>query len=175
MNSRKDLLERNRLFAQAFTGGELPIRPRFRQLVLSCVDARVDPTHYLGLELGDAVVMRTLGGRVTDGVEQDIAVFANLMTALGGPEGPGLDVLVVHHTDCGLERLADEGRRTELSQMSGIDEGVFATLAIHDHGDALENDVLRLRNLKVLPDGVTVSGYLYDHESGILNEVHSAD
>ena len=84
-------------------------------------------------------------------------------------------MLVVHHTDCGLERLADEGRRTKLSQMSGLDEGVFEALAIHDHGDALENDVLRLRNSKLLPEGVTVSGYLYNHESGTLAEVDPAD
>ena len=66
MHTRKDLLERNRTLARTFTGGELPIRPRFGQLVLSCVDARTDPAHYLGLEPGDAVVMRTLGGRVTE-------------------------------------------------------------------------------------------------------------
>ena len=175
MPSRKDLLERNGAFAADFTGAELPIQPRFRQLVLSCVDARADPAHYLGLEPGDALVMRTLGGRVTDGAEEDIAVLANLMTAIGGPDGPRLDVLIVHHTDCGLERLADEGRRTKLSQMSGIDEGVFEALAIHDHDAALEADVLRLRNSKILPDSVTVSGHLYHHASGTLTEVHPAD
>ncbi len=175
MNSRDDLLERNRPYAETFRNGELPIQPRFRQLVLSCVDARADPAHYLGLEPGDAVVMRTLGGRVTDGAEQDIAVLANLMTVIGGPDGPGLDVLIVHHTDCGLERLADEGRRSKISQMSGIDEGVFDALAIHDHAAALETDVLRLRNSKILPESVTVSGYLYHHASGTLTEVHPAD
>ncbi len=170
MPSRKDLLDRNGAFAADFTGAELPIQPRFRQLVLSCVDARADPAHYLGLEPGDALVMRTLGGRVTDGAEEGIDVMANLMTVMGGPDGPGLDVLIVHHTDCGLERLADEGRRRKLSQMSGIDEGVFDALAIHDHDAALEADVLRLRNSKILPESVTVSGYLYHHASGTLTE-----
>ncbi len=170
MPSRKDLLERNGTFAADFTGAELPIQPRFGQLVLSCVDARTDPAHYLGLESGDALVMRTLGGRVTDGAEQDIAVLASLMTAIGGPDGPGLDVLIVHHTDCGLERLADEGRRSKLSQMSGIDESVFDALAIHDHDAALEADVLRLRGSKILPESGPVSGYLYHHASGTLTE-----
>lgn len=174
MHSRNDLLERNRKFAGTFAGGELPIQPRFSQLVLSCVDARTDPAHYLGLEPGDVAVMRTLGGRVTDGAEQDIAVLANLLTAIGRPDGPGLDVLIVHHTDCGLERLADDGRRLKLSQKSGIDRAVLDALAIHDHDDALETDVLRLRNSKLLPETVTVSGYLYDHTSGSLIEVHSA-
>ncbi len=176
MHSRTDLLERNRPFARSFSGGELPIKPRFGQLVLSCVDARTDPAHYLGLEVGDAAVMRTLGGRVTDGAEQDIAVLANLMTVIGGGgDGPGLDVLVVHHTDCGLERLADPDRRARMSELSGIDEGDLDALAIHDHDAALETDVLRLRNSKILPEGVTVSGYLYHHASGTLTEVHSAD
>ena len=175
MHSRKDLLERNRPFAQTFTGGELPIQPRFGQLVLSCIDARADPAHYLGLEVGDALVMRTLGGRVTDGAEQDIAVLANLITLMFGSDGPLLDVLIVHHTDCGLERLADEGRRHRISQISGIDGGVFDALAIHDHDAALETDVLRLRNSKMLPKGVTVSGYLYHHASGELTQVHPTD
>ena len=175
MTTRKELLEKNGAFAADFTGGELPIQPRYRQLVLSCVDARADPAHYLGLEPGDALVMRTLGGRVTDGAEQDIAVLANLLTVIGGPDERGLDVLIVHHTDCGLERLTDEGRRTKLSQISGIDEGVFNALAIHDHDDALETDVLRLRNSKILPESVTVSGYLYHHSSGTLTEVHPSD
>ena len=172
MHSLQDLLERNRTFVQTFTSGELPIQPRFGQLVLSCIDARADPAHFLGLELGDAVVMRTLGGRVTDGAEQDIAVLANLIKAMFGPDGTPLDVLIVHHTDCGLERMADEGRRKKLSQMSGIDEAVFDALAIHDHDDALETDVLRLRNSKLLPEGVTVSGHLYDPTNGVLTEVH---
>ena len=176
MSSRKDLLERNSTFVADFTGGELPIQPRFRQLVLSCVDARADPAHYLGLEPGDALVMRTLGGRVTDGAEEGIAVLANLMTAMGGPVGgPPLDVLIVHHTDCGLERLADESWRSKLSQMSGVDKGVLDALAIHDHDAALEADVLRLRGSKILSGSVTVSGYLYDHASGTLTEVHPAD
>lgn len=178
MTTRTDLLERNGAFAADFTGGELPIQPRYRQLVLSCVDARTDPAHYLGLEPGDALVMRTLGGRVTDGAEQDIAVLANLMTVIKGPDEPnglGLDVLIVHHTDCGLERLADGGRRTKLSQISGIDEGVFDALAIHNHKAALEADVRRLRNSKIVPESVTVSGYLYHHSTGTLAEVHPAD
>ena len=175
MHSRKDLLQRNQLYTETFAGGELPIQPRFGQLIVSCIDARADPAHYLGLEPGDAAVMRTLGGRVTDGVEQDIAVVANLLAAIGESGERGLDVLIVHHTDCGLERLADEGRRSKLSRMSGIDESVFDALAIHDHDAALKKDVLRLRNSKILPESVTVSGYLYHHESGALTEVHIAD
>ncbi len=175
MHTRKDLLARNGPFAQTFTGGGLPIQPRFRQLVVSCVDARADPAHYLGLEPGDAVVMRTLGGRITDGAEQDIAVLANLISVIGRPDGPRLDVLIVHHTDCGLERLADDGRRAKISQASGIEQGVFDALAIHDHDAALETDVLRLRNSRILPESVTVSGYLYQHASGTLTEVHPAD
>ena len=175
MPSREDLVERNRAFAETFSGGDLPIQPRFRQLVLSCIDARTDPAHYLGLEPGDVAVMRTLGGRVTDAVERDIAVVANLLTAIGATDGLGLDVLIVHHSDCGLERLADDGLRSKISQMSGIDQGVFDALAIHDHDVALETDVLRLRNSKILPESVTISGFLYHHASGMLTEVQPAD
>ena len=170
MQDRKELLERNRPFAETFSSGDLPIRPRFRQLVVSCVDARVDPASYLGLELGDALVIRTLGGRVTDNVERDIAVLAKLM-GVGGSDGHRFDVLIIHHTDCGLERLADQDQRTQISQASGIDEGVLEALAIHNHDVALGTDVRRLRNSKLVSESVDVSGYLYDHTSGTLTEV----
>ncbi len=145
MHNRQDLLERNRPYAETFTGGELPIQPRYRQLVMSCVDSRADPAHYLGLQPGDALVMRTLGGRVTDGAEQDIAVLANLMTAMGGPDGPRLEVLIVHHTDCGLERLSDEERRSKISQGSGIDDAVF------DFIEGFYNPLRRHSSIEDLP------------------------
>ena len=67
MNDLTELIERNRSFATDFDGGELPIAPRFRQVILSCADSRIDPTHFFSLEPGDAVVLRSLGGRLTQG------------------------------------------------------------------------------------------------------------
>ncbi len=76
MSNTTTLLERNRLFASDFAAADLPILPKLRTVVLTCGDARVDPAHILGLELGDAVVIRNNGGRVTPEVVQEIAALA---------------------------------------------------------------------------------------------------
>jgi carbonic anhydrase len=171
MGDLKELLDRNRAYVAAFDGGALPIAPRFRQIVLSCVDARVDPGRYFGLDLGEALEMRTLGGRVTDGAERDLAVLVTLAIGLAGPDAQPPQILVVQHTDCGLERFADASRRQALSRASGIAEQVFAELAIPDHVASLQADVRRLRESSMMPEGVSVAGYLYSHETGAVTEV----
>ena len=79
--------------------------------------------------------------------------------------------MIVHHTDCALERLAEGQRRVKLSSMSGIDEAVFEALAITDHRACLEADVERLRMSPLISKGVSIIGYLYDHETGSVQEV----
>ncbi len=69
------LIDRNLEFANSFNQGDLTLLPRLSMLVLTCLDARVDPAHLFGLELGDAVVMRNIGGRVTDDVIEQIAIL----------------------------------------------------------------------------------------------------
>ena len=92
------LIDRNREFAGSFDQGDLAILPRLSTLVLTCLDARVDPAHLFGLELGDAVVMRNIGGRVTDEVIEQIAILRALAGLVGGG---ALEVVIIHHTDCG--------------------------------------------------------------------------
>ncbi len=91
------LLDRNRSFAEQFEGRELNIRPRMSTIILTCLDARVDPAHVFGLELGDAAVIRTAGGRITPGVLGDLAVLSVLAADLPGA-GAGPPQLVISIT-----------------------------------------------------------------------------
>ena len=170
MSDLPALLQRNKEFAADFRHGDLPIRPRLSTIVLTCLDARVDPAHVLGLEPGDALVIRNAGGRVTPEVEHDIAILGFLAQGMAGG-GPPLEVMIMHHTDCGTERFADPDVRQAASSSLGLDESRLEAMAIGDHSQSLRDDVARLRRAHRMPDGLTVSGHLYDVRIGGISQV----
>ena len=162
------LIDRNQDFASSFNQGDLVILPRLSTLVLTCIDARVDPAHVFGLELGDAVVMRNIGGRVTDEVIEHIAI----LRALAGVVGAGsIDVAVVHHTDCGASRFANPEVRQRLGQAAGTGEAPIERLAITDPQTTVAEDLDRLRAAPTLPDELVVAGYVYDVTDGHVREI----
>ncbi len=171
MSDIPTLLERNKEFAADFRHGDLPIRPRMSTIVLTCLDARVDPAHVLGLEPGDALVVRNAGGRVTPEVEQEIAILGFLARRMGGGGESSLDVMIVHHTVCGTELFADPAVRKAASGDLGIDESRLEAMAIGDHTQSLRDDVARLQRARRMPDGLTVSGHLYDVRTGGISQV----
>ena len=169
MTDVQTLIDRNLEFASSFDQGDLTILPRLSTLVLTCVDARVDPAHILGLELGDAVVMRNIGGRVTDEVIEHIAILQAL-AALVGSGSSALEVAVVHHTDCGASRFAIPQVRQKLGQAAGTGEAAIERLAITDPQTSVAEDLDRLRAAATLPDDLVVAGYVYDVTDGHVRE-----
>ncbi|MDJ0822730.1 MAG: carbonic anhydrase [Paracoccaceae bacterium] len=170
MSSLPTLLDRNQLFSEGFTDGDLPILPKLRSVILTCVDARVDPAHVLGLELGDAVVLRNNGGRVTDAVIDEIATLAFMVAMMEGDAKGGFEVILMQHTQCGAERFADPAFQTAVKAKLGVDVSAHA---IHDHTQSLQGDVARLRDAARIPGHVTVSAVLYDVQSGRVEEIPS--
>lgn len=162
------LLERNRRFADEFTAADLPILPKLRTVVLACADARVDPAHILGLELGDAVVIRNNGGRVTPAVLDEIAALAFMVARMDGAESGSFDLILMQHTQCGAERFADPGFQRALKEHIGID---VSSVAITDHEQSLHEDVERLRGAPAVPRHIVVSGLIYDVKHGTVREV----
>lgn len=139
------LLERNRAFAasdehQPMALASVPHHPLF---VITCLDPRTDPANFLGLRLGDAVVVRNAGGRVTDAVIDDVALIS-FLAAMARPDGPLFEVAIVHHNQCGTAFLADEGFRHGLSERSGRDETELAAVAVTDPAVTVRIDVDRL-------------------------------
>ncbi len=163
------LIDRNLVFASSFDQGDLAILPRLSTLVLTCVDARVDPAHILGLELGDAAVMRNIGGRVTDDVVEHIAILQALVGLVGGGSA-ALEVAIVHHTDCGASHFANPQFRQRLGQAAGTGEAAIETLAITDPQTSVAEDLDRLRAAPTLPDELVVAGYVYDVTDGHVRE-----
>ena len=164
------LIDRNLEFANSFKQGDLGILPRLSTLIVTCLDARVDPAHLFGLELGDAVVMRNIGGRVTDEVIEHIAILRALAVFAGGG---ALEVAIVHHTDCGASRFANPEVRQRLGQAAGTGEAAIERLAIADPHTSVAEDLDRLRAAPILPDDLVVAGYVYDVTDGHVHEVHS--
>ena len=157
------LIDRNVEFANNFKQG----LPRLSTLIVTCLDARVDPAHLFGLELGDAVVMRNIGGRVTDDLIEQIAILHALVGIVG--EG-SLEVAIVHHTDCGASRFANPQVRQRLGQAAGTGEAAIKRLAITDPQTSVAEDLDRLRAAPTLSDELVVAGYVYDVTDGQVRE-----
>lgn len=168
MNELSTLLERNHHFAQTYSGASMPILPRLRMVVIACVDARVDPAHVLGLDLGEAVVIRNNGGRVTRAVIDEIAVLAFMVARMTNSSEPAFNIVVIHHTQCGAERFADPAFRAAIQDRIGVN---VADAAIHDHDHSLQIDLDRLRDAPELPGHITVAALHYDVSTGRAREI----
>ncbi len=160
----RELLAANRVFAAGFASGRLPRAPRLAVAVLTCIDARVDPARFLGLELGDANILRNAGGRASDDALRSLLVSGWLLDTR--------EFLVIHHTDCGAAGLDREAlvrtvRETTGGDIAGIELFGYANLE-----ESVREDVARVRGFgDRLPEGVRVTGWVYDVTTGELLEV----
>ncbi len=170
MSEIQILIKRNEIYAQNHPKG-LPISPKFSTIILTCIDARVDPAHFLGLELGEALVLRNPGGRVTPEVERDLAILWTLVAKVSGKNFKGLSLAIIHHTDCGYERLANPEFQKGLNAKLGIHIETLDQLAIHDHKSALDSDISKLKNSSIVPSELNVTGLLFDVDDGKLTEI----
>jgi len=163
-------LERNRAFAAAGGHQGAVVFPKLGVFVITCLDPRVDPAHFLGLGLSDAMVLRNVGGRVTPAVINDVAFISQLgETAL--PDGPLFEVAVIHHTQCGTGALADDTFRRRYAERVGVDESTLLEQAVLDPAATVTRDVERLRSAAAISPRVTVSGHVYDVVSGLVQTV----
>src|SRR5436305_6886421 len=133
-------LRRNRAFAAAGGHQGAVVFPNLRLFVITCLDPRVDPAHVLGLGLGDAMVVRNVGGRVTPEVINDVAYIGQLAENML-PDGPLFEVAVIHHTQCGTAALADDAFRRIYAERIGADESTLREHAVLDPGATVRHDV----------------------------------
>jgi carbonic anhydrase len=164
------VLARNRGFAAAGGHRGAVVFPALRLFVITCLDPRVDPAHVLGLGLGDAIVARNVGGRVTPEVITDVAFIGQLAEGLL-PDGPLFEVAVIHHTQCGTGALADDGFRGRYARRIGADESSLREQAVLDPAATVRRDAERVRSASTISPRVTVSGHVYDVVSGLVETV----
>ena len=170
------LLDRNLRYAKSYA--PVPLGPpKAGLVVVSCADHRVDPALFLGLELGDAQVIRNAGGRVTQAVFEDIAFLGFLAGQLfGGQGGPAtlFEVAIIHHTQCGTGFLADPGFRHKAAEATGVSEETLEGSAVPDPHVTVKADVERLLASPLLSPKVSVSGHMYDIATGRVTTVVEA-
>jgi len=164
-----ELLRRNGAFAGAHDVAGLTMLPTGRTIIVGCVDPRVDPTAILELQLGEAAVIRNIGGRITPAAQRTLALLGAIARSGGTPPGPGFNLVVIHHTDCGISRLLDHP--DALAAELGTDPDTLDRDSITDPRASLRVDIATLRANPLLPPGLIVSGLLYDTESGRLETV----
>lgn len=166
MSAIDDLLANNDAFAEGTPPESLEVEPKRRLAIVTCMDSRLDVFAALGLGHGEAHILRNAGGVITDDVIRSLAVSQR---RLGTRE-----VMLIHHTDCGLMKITDDGFRAELQR----DSGVAPPFAIESFGD-LDADVgqsiLRVRRSPFLLHREVVRGFVYDVDSHRLREVLAAE
>jgi carbonic anhydrase len=164
MSSIDEMLEANKGYAASFDKGGLPMPPARQVAIVTCMDARLHPAKFLGLEVGDAHVIRNAGGRASDDAIRSLIISSQL---LGTKE-----FAVIHHTDCGMLTFSNDDLRSKLADQgdaSGID-----FLPFSDNEASVRDDVEKIRSSPFIPDGIPVSGYIYDVETGALQTVVEA-
>jgi carbonic anhydrase len=177
MNNFDGILERNKDFAaqQSAAGTLMPSLPRalpnVKAIIIGCADMRVDPAHILGIKPGEAVVMRNIGGRITPGLLEQMGLLGRIgELAKEIPGGGGeFHIIVLHHTDCGMTRLA--GDPAMLAHYFQIQEGELKTKAVTDPRAAVAVDVALLRAIPALPGEWLVSGLVCDVATGLVEVV----
>lgn len=147
----------------------IPFIPRKQVYILTCIDPRVDPAAVFGLELGDAIVARTVGGRVTPAVLQDLA-WISYLHETKTPDADWFEFAVVHHTDCGSGFFADAPTRQGFAAR-GFDEARLEALAVLDPAVTVPVDVQAVRDAPQVSRRIRVSGYCYDVHTGLVTSV----
>jgi carbonic anhydrase len=178
MSSIAPLRDRNRAFARDLGARQnmprLPFIPNLNLYIVTCIDCRVDPAQILGIRLGEALVQRNIGGRITPAVIADIA-YAGYLVDSKAPQGPYFEVAVIHHTDCGSTLLADDELRHGFAGRIGADERALTDTAVLDPARTVRTDVERVLWADGIPPEVRVSGHVYDVETGIVTTVVDAN
>jgi carbonic anhydrase len=162
LSTTDDLLRNAQSYADSFDKGDLPLPPARKVAVLACMDARLDPNAVLGLQEGDAHVIRNAGGVVTDDAIRSLAISQRLL----GTE----EVVLIHHTGCGMLTFNDD----EFKRSIQDEVGIKPTWSAESSGD-LEEDVrqsvARIRASPFIPRKDSIRGFVYEVETGRLREV----
>ena len=162
MTATDDLLERNASYAEAFEQGDLPLPPARKLAVLACMDARLDVHGLLGLELGDAHVIRNAGGVVSDDALRSLVISQRLL----GTE----EIILIHHTDCGMLTFRDDDVKDGILADTGLRPS-FALEAFGELNDDVRQSIGRIQANPFIPNKDQIRGFVYDCATGQLNEV----
>ena len=162
MSVTDELVANNESYSSQFDKGSLPLPPAKKVAVLACMDARLDPARVLGLEEGDAHVIRNAGGVVTDDEIRSLAISQRLL----GTE----EIVLIHHTDCGMLTFSDDDFKRSIQDETGI-KPEWATEAFGDLDEDVRQSIARIKASPFIPRKDGIRGFVYEVETGRLREV----
>jgi carbonic anhydrase len=162
MSVTDQLIDNNRQYADSFEKGHLPMPPARKLAVLACMDARLDVHKILGLDEGDAHVIRNAGGVATDDAIRSLVISQRLL----GTE----EIVLIHHTDCGMLTFADDDVKAQIESETGI-RPPFALEAFSDVEADVRQSIARIKASPFIPRKESVRGFVYDVTGGALTEV----
>jgi carbonic anhydrase len=161
MSTTDDVLRNAEAYASSFDKGDLPMPPGRKLAVVACMDARLIPTRVLGLDEGDAHVIRNAGGVVTDDTIRSLAISQRLL----GTE----EIVLIHHTDCGMLTFKDDDFKQSIQDETGI-KPEWAVEAFSDLDGDVRQSIARIQASPFIPNK-NVRGFVYEVETGKLREV----
>ena len=156
------LLENADAYAETFDKGGLPLPPARRIAIVACMDARLNPHALLGLEEGDAHVIRNAGGVITDDEIRSLAISQRLL----GTE----EIMLIHHTDCGMLTFKDDDLRRQIQDDCGV-KPAWAAEAFDDLEEDVRQSIARIKASPFIPRKDSVRGFVYEVETGRVREV----
>ena len=162
MSVTDELLKNNEAYAQGFDKGSLPLPPARKVAVVACMDARLVPSKVLGLEEGDAHVIRNAGGVVTDDEIRSLAISQRLL----GTE----EIILIHHTDCGMLTFSDDDLKAQIHEDVGL-KPHFSMESFSDLEEDVRQSIARIQASPFIPHKEGVRGFIYEVETGRLREV----
>jgi carbonic anhydrase len=162
MSTTDELLRNAQAYADSFNKGDLPLPPAKKVAVLACMDARLNPYGILGLQEGDAHVIRNAGGVVTDDEIRSLAISQRLL----GTE----EIMLIHHTDCGMLTFSDDEFKRSIQDEVGI-KPEWAAEAFGDLDEDVRQSVARIKASPFIPRKASIRGFVYEVETGRLREV----
>lgn len=165
-NTIDALLGNNQVFAAGLAERHLDVEPQRHLAIVTCMDSRLDVFAALGLGPGEAHVLRNAGGVITDDVIRSLAISQR---RLGTRE-----VMLIHHTDCGMQKITDDGFRMELQETTGVSPS-FAIESFQDVEADVQQSILRVRRSPFLPHRDVVRGFVYDVDTHQLREVEAEE
>jgi carbonic anhydrase len=162
VSATDELLENAKAYAASFDKGALPLPPGRKVAIVTCMDARLNPYGLLGLHEGDAHVIRNAGGVVTDDEIRSLAISQRLLATE--------EIILIHHTDCGMLTFSDDGFRRSIQDDTGI-KPQWAAEAFSDLDEDVRQSIARIKASPFIPRKDSVRGFVYDVHDGSLREV----
>jgi carbonate dehydratase len=164
MSYFEQFMQANQAYVALHGELNLPIKPKTRVAIVTCMDSRLHVAQALGLALGDAHILRNAGGRVTDDMIRSLVISQQQMGTR--------EIVVLHHTDCGAQTFNNEDFQEHLKCELGVDVSGQDFLPFQDVEESVREDIKLLRECPLIPDDVMISGAVYDVDTGRMIEVY---